>query len=141
MSTSPRDQEELPGYDFEVELKRERARLASLRAAAIPLDAQSPFLPGTNIQFAWDSTCLGYLKQCPRLYQYTIIDGWTPKDESVHLRFGSEYHQAIQEYDIERANGIDHNEAIRTAIRNLLCRTGDWSVDESTMAGNYKNRK
>jgi hypothetical protein len=32
--------------------------------------AVSPFLPGTKIQFAWDSTSLGMLKTCPRLYQY-----------------------------------------------------------------------
>src|SRR5258706_397201 len=103
-------------------------------------NVQSPFLPGTNIQFAWDSTCLGYLKQCPRLYQYTIIDGWTPKDESVHLRFGSEYHQAIQEYDIARASGESHEDAIRMAVRDLLIRTVDWMVDTNTKAGNYKNR-
>jgi len=103
-------------------------------------NVQSPFLPGTNIQFAWDSTCLGYLKQCPRLYQYTIIDGWTPKDESVHLRCGSEYHQAIQEYDIERASGTSHEDAIRMVIRDLLVRTVDWVVDTGTKAGNYKNR-
>ncbi len=103
-------------------------------------NVQSPFLQGTNVQFAWDSTCLGLIKQCPRLYQYTIIDGWSPKDESVHLRFGSEYHQAIQEYDIERANGIDHEDAIRSTIRALLIRTADWQVDVNTKAGNYKNR-
>jgi len=102
---------------------------------------QSPFLPGTNIQFAWDSTCLGYIKICPRLYQYTIIEGWSPKDESVHLRFGSEYHQAIQEYDIERANGTSHEDAIRNAIKDLLVRTRDWIVDEGTKAGHYKNRR
>ena len=104
------------------------------------VQAQSPFLPSTNVQFAWDSTCLNYIKQCPRLYQYTIIDGWSPKDESVHLRFGSEYHQAIQEYDIERADRVRHEDAIRRSIRNLLVRTADWQVDESTKAGNYKNR-
>src|SRR6266446_4796226 len=102
---------------------------------------QSPFLPGTNIQFALDSTSIGYMKTCPRLYQYIMIDGWSPKDESVHLRFGSEYHQAIQEYDIERANGAAHEDSIRVAIRNLLVRTGDWLVDETTKAGNYKNRR
>jgi hypothetical protein len=105
------------------------------------VQAQSPFLPGTSIQFAWDSTCLGYIKQCPRLYQYTIIDGWSPKDESVHLRFGSEYHLAIQEYDIAHAQGSSHEDSIREAVRNLLLRTSDWSVDEGTKAGNYKNRR
>src|SRR5712664_50126 len=103
-------------------------------------NVQSPFLPGTNIQFAWDSTSLGYLKQCPRLYQYIMIDGWSPKDESVHLRFGSEYHQAIQEYDIARASGESHEDAIRMAVRDLLVRTHDWVVDTGTKAGNYKNR-
>jgi PD-(D/E)XK nuclease superfamily len=105
------------------------------------VQAQSPFLPGTNIQFALDSTSLGYIKTCPRLYQYIMIDGWSPKDESVHLRFGSEYHQAIQEYDIERAEGRTHEEAIRGATRDLLIRTADWEVDEGTKAGNYKNRR
>ncbi len=107
----------------------------------VQANVQSPFLPGTNVQWAWDSTCLGYIKQCPRLYQYTIIEGWSPKDESIHLRFGSEYHQAIQEYDIERANGVNHEEAIRVAVRDLLVRTADWQVDEGTKAGNYKNRR
>ncbi len=103
--------------------------------------AQSPFLPGTNIQFAWDSTSLSAFKQCPRLYQYTLIDGWSPKDESVHLRFGIEYHQAIQEYDQVKAEGQSHEDAIRKAVRNLLQRTSDWNVDEGTKAGNYKNRR
>lgn len=101
---------------------------------------ESPFLPGTKIQFALDSTSLGYMKTCPRLYQYIMLDGWSPKDESVHLRFGSEYHQAIQEYDIARAEGENHEASIREAIRNLLERTRDWNVDETTKAGNYKNR-
>ena len=67
----------------------------------------SPFLPDTFIQFAWDSTCLGLFKSCPRLYQYTMIDGYVGKGESIHLRFGQEYHQALQDYDIARAEGID----------------------------------
>lgn len=107
----------------------------------MPIKPQSPFLPGTNIQFAWDSTSLGLIKTCPRLYQYTMIDGYIPKDESVHLRFGQEYHQAIQEYDIARAQGESHEDAVRIAIRDLLIRTYDWVVDESTKAGNYKNRR
>jgi hypothetical protein len=107
--------------------------------AATP--TQFPFLPGTKIQFAWDSTSLGALKTCPRYYQYTMLDGYQPKGESVHLRFGSEYHAAIQHYDIAKASGSTHEEAIRLAIANLLINTSDWQVDENTRAGNYKNRR
>ncbi|MFA6159423.1 MAG: hypothetical protein WC763_07395, partial [Candidatus Paceibacterota bacterium] len=82
----------------------------------------SPFLPGTNIQYAFDSTSLGYLKTCPRLYQYLMIEGWGSLDESVHLRFGIEYHQALQEYDIARAQGSNHPDATRLALHDLLKR-------------------
>ena len=100
----------------------------------------SPFLPGTYIQYAYDSTTLGLLKTCPRLYQYTMIDGYVAKGESIHLRFGIEYHQALQDYDIARAEGIDHEDAIHSSISELVRRTHDWSVDETVKPGKYKNR-
>ena len=102
--------------------------------------AQSPFLPGTNIQYAWDSTSLGYLKTCPRLYQYIMIDGYVGKDESIHLRYGQEYHATIQDYETARAGGATHEDAIRAAILPLMERTWDWIVDTTTKAGKYKNR-
>ena len=101
----------------------------------------SPFLPGTYIQYAYDSTTLGLLKTCPRLYQYTMIDGYVGKGESIHLRFGQEYHQALQDYDIARAEGIAHEDAVHSAISDLVRRTHDWSVDETTKPGKYKNRQ
>lgn len=101
----------------------------------------SPFLPGTRIQYAWDSTSLGYIKTCPRLYQYIMIDGWARKDESIHLRFGIEYHQALQDYDLSRAAGIPHDDAVHDVTRALLTRTFGWEVDEDTKAGKYKNRR
>lgn len=110
---------------------------------AIP---QSPFLPGTKIQYAWDSTSLGYFKTCPRLYQYQIIEGWQPRGESVHLRFGQEYHTAIEDYAKSRAADIPHDDAIHDTIRELLIRTWDhdtgkpWTTDPDTKAGKYKNR-
>lgn len=102
--------------------------------------AQSPFLPGTKIQFAWDSTSLGYLKTCPRLYQYIMIDGWGHSEESVHLRFGSEYHQALQDYDLSRAANIPHDDALHDVVRELLIRTADFAPDPNTKAGKYKSR-
>lgn len=103
--------------------------------------ARSPFLPDTSIQFAWDSTSLGYLKTCPRMYQYIMLDGWGSRDESIHLRFGIEYHSALQDYAIARAQGEPHDEGIRSAIRKLHSRVYDWTPDRNVRAGKYKNRE
>lgn len=100
---------------------------------------QSPFLPGTKIQFAWDSTSLGYLKTCGRLYQYIMIDGYIPNEDSVHLRFGQEYHKALEDYDRLTFAGASRDDAIRTVVGELLVRLVGWSVDLSTRAGKYKN--
>lgn len=103
--------------------------------------AQSPFLPGTNQQWAWDSTSLGDLKTCPRKYFYTMIEGWVPKSDNVHLRFGGEYHEAIQDYEYAKTEGSKHEAAIEIAVQKLLVRIKDWEVDTTTKAGNYKNPK
>ena len=113
----------------------------TLDETLLTVGSASPFLPGTHIQFAWDSTCLGLIKSCPRLYQYTMIDGYVAKGESIHLRFGIEYHQALQDYDIARAEGTSHEDAVHSAISELVRRTHDWSVDETVKPGKYKNRQ
>jgi hypothetical protein len=106
-------------------------------ALAMP---DSPFLPGTKIQYAIDSTSLGYLKTCPRLYFYTVIEGWVPREESIHLRFGQEYHQAIYDYEVFRANGVDFEEAVRETVRLLLARIRDWDPDPTLKASVHKNK-
>lgn len=112
----------------------------TLDESLLTVGSTSSFLPGTNIQYAYDSTSLGLLKTCPRLYQYTMIDGYVSKGESIHLRFGIEYHQTLQDYDIARATGISHEDAVHDAISDLVRRTHDWSVDETAKPGKYKNR-
>ncbi len=101
--------------------------------------APSPFLPNTKIQFAWDSTSIGAIKQCPRYYFYTIICGYVPKDEPIHLRFGIEYHEAIQDYENLRATGVPFNDAVREVMGNLLVRSHNFDPDPTTKAGQYKN--
>lgn len=91
--------------------------------------APSPFIEGTKIQYAWDSTSLGWLKTCPRLYQYKMIEGWRSKHESVHLRFGIEFHFALQDYDVSQASGIPHDDAVFDVVRALLIRTFGWKSD------------
>jgi hypothetical protein len=101
----------------------------------------SHLLPGTKLQFAWDSTSLGLLKTCPRLYELTILEGYTPRDESVHLRFGGEFHTALEQYDHSRANGVRHEDAIHDVVRELLIRTVDFDPSPDTKAGKYKSRE
>ncbi len=105
-----------------------------------PEIVQSNFLPGTNVQFAWDSTSLGLLKTCPRLYQYTMIDGWTTKSEAIHLRFGIEYHQALHDYENFKVGGMDHDDSLRNTIRVLLIRTHDFRPEPQTNSEQLKTR-
>ena len=90
-------------------------------------------IPG--LQIAWDSTSLGALKECPRKYFYVVILGLGAKEENVHLRFGIEYHSALEDYDHERAAGKDHEEATRKCIHNLLINSQSFVSDD-----HYKNR-
>ena len=102
-------------------------------------DAPSPFLTDIPMQFAWDSTSLGYRNTCPRLYQYIMIEGWSPRDDNIHLRFGVEYHWAIENFDRLRASGTEFEDAVRSTVGELLIRTADWDPDILTKAGRYKN--
>ena len=102
---------------------------------------QSPFLPGTNIQYAIDSTSIGLMKTCMKLYHYKMILGYATKSEKVDLYFGSEFHQALQEYDLNIAAGLPHEAALEDVIRELMIRTKDFAPDTSAKPGKYKNRE
>lgn len=91
-------------------------------------DGPSPFLSGTAIQFAWDSTCLGAFKACPRRYQLYVIEGWRPKADRVHLTFGIHYTNALEHYDRVRAYGMNHEDALDEVVDKVLCDT--WIEDK-----------
>lgn len=81
----------------------------------------SPFLaPG--VQFAWDSTSLGWLKECPQKYKYFMIDQLQTKgyDVSPHLFFGSVYQKCLETFDRLRASGSDHEDALAEVIHLAL---------------------
>lgn len=96
-------------------------------------ESPSPFLPGTQIQFAWDSTSLGWLKTCPRLYQYSMIEGWRSHGPSVHLDFGGYYHSALELYDRRLAEGDDHETALYEAVK--YCLEVTWIKNEDGTEG------
>jgi hypothetical protein len=65
-----------------------------------------------------------------------MICGYRPKEENVHLRFGSEVHRSYQDYDKLRAEGIKHDEAVFHVVKGLIYRTEDFDSEHK-----YKNRE
>lgn len=82
----------------------------------------SPFIPGTNIQFAWDSVSLTSILSCPRRYQYQIIEGQTPRSPNyaIALVFGILFHEGLQYYHMAKAAGEEHDDAVFTTVKRLL---------------------
>lgn len=94
-------------------------------------DAPAPFLTGewSTLQYAWDSTSFGLLKECARKYQYTILQGWRKRGESVHLKFGLLFHSALENFDKAKASGFDHDAAVDVALDHVLTSTWERGAD------------
>jgi hypothetical protein len=76
-------------------------------------------------QLAWDATSLTALKTCPRYYQYNILEGHVTRTENVHLRWGSEYNNALVIFNKVKAEGASHEIAMLTSLRYALTSTWD----------------
>lgn len=102
------------------------------------LNNKSFSITAPKLQLAWDQTCLGTLKECPRKYQYTVIHGLGLSEDNPHLIFGSVYHAATERYDHARANGQNHDDAVLVAVSYALEATWNtrlnrpWISDEPT---------
>jgi len=104
--------------------------------------SESPFFPGTQIQYAFDSTSLGWYKECPRKYEYSMLRGYTTKTEQVNLLFGIWFHSALERYYKLRAQALPHEESLEEVTYLALCETwysrpakaydGPWQSDHAT---------
>lgn len=100
----------------------------------------SKLVPG--LQLAVDSTSLGEFKTCPRKYQLGIVEGWQPRDESVHLTFGLLLHQARENYEHQRLAGQDHEDALDFALDSALRATWNSKLQRPWASGHpAKNRQ
>lgn len=82
----------------------------------------------STLQIGWDSTSLSALKTCPRLYFYSIICGYAPRQANVHLTFGLLFHSALEHYDHQRAREVDHDEAVLRVVKKLMIETWDTTL-------------
>lgn len=89
------------------------------------LKATSPFIAGSNVQFAWDSVSLTTLLECPQRYKLRIIDGWASKAPgmAVALTFGILFHTGVEFYNRGRSEAMDHPAAQKYAIDAMLAKT------------------
>lgn len=90
----------------------------------------SPFLPGSNVQFAWDSVSLSSILSCPRRYQYQIIDGMVSSNPNfaIALVFGIQFHSGLQYYHENKAAGQDHETAMLNMVKRLLAEDATQSL-------------
>lgn len=96
------------------------------------MTAPSPFLPDTQIQFAWDSTSLGYFKECPRKYQLTILEGWRSSESSMHLVFGGHYAKAMERFFRWQVEfNLTHDETLTLVIWACLQDSYGWETGDT----------
>jgi PD-(D/E)XK nuclease superfamily len=111
----------------------------------------SPFFEGTNLQYAFDSTSLGWWKECPKKYEYSMIHGYTTKSEQVNLLFGIWFHTALETYYKYRQERqiltdgkflkeqMSHDEALQLVIHDALCNTYYREVDGHPYTGPWQS--
>lgn len=102
-------------------------------------EGESPFLPGTTLQYAWDSTSLTMLQTCPKLYEYQMIQGYRKKGESVHLFFGGLFAKALEHYHILRAGNASHGYSLESVVSETL--TATWIEDKPWDSGHSKKTR
>lgn len=89
-----------------------------LATATLENASFSKILPG--LQTAVDSTSLGTFKECPRKYLYSIVFGWTPRGDRVHLTFGLWVHSVVERYHHAKCAGVPHEDALDSVLDWLL---------------------
>lgn len=88
-----------------------------------PRVGASPFIVGTTLQWAIDSSSLSVFKACQRKYFYEIIEGWRSNEQSVHLVFGGAFASSLECFAKRLASGTDREDCIDDAISSALQRT------------------
>lgn len=92
------------------------------------------------LQIYLDSTSLGEFKICPRRYYYSIVYGFQPRSESVHLTFGILLHEAVEKYWIFRLkHQMAHRDAQMEVVQHIMAST--WSEGRPWQSDSkWKNR-
>lgn len=83
-----------------------------------------------GVQFAWDSTSIKIAEECLRKYQLKMLLGWTPRNNSVHLKFGGWYASALESYYKYLADGMSPEDAEIEVVHEALTETWEFDLDD-----------
>lgn len=94
-----------------------------------------------GLQLVVDQSSLGLFKKCPRKYYYRMVEGWVPRRPNFHLQFGTWMHESCEKYELAKAAGADHQQALRIAVRYAMTVTWDKALGKPWDSGDKdKNR-
>lgn len=74
-------------------------------------------IPGTQLQWVWDSTSIKLLQGCLRKYQFKFLQGWTEQEVPTALAFGRDLHTCLETYHKCRALGLDFETSVKRVAR------------------------
>lgn len=89
-----------------------------------------PAFDADGLQFAWNSTSIGLAEQCLRKYELKNIQGWNPKSNNMHLRFGGHYASALEHYFKWTSEGMSNEDALISVVEEALVETWDHELDD-----------
>lgn len=68
--------------------------------------------------------------ECPRKYQYSMLERWVSRKPSVHLWWGGHFAKALERYFKFVATGMDTEDAIHEVVRLAMIDTWEYKRDE-----------
>jgi hypothetical protein len=89
-------------------------------------------IPGTTLQWCYDSTSLTLLQGCLRKYNFRLLQGYQPRELPPPLSWGRDFHTCKETYHKCIASGLDHETSVlRTAKLAMLLGERLLSLDTS----------
>ena len=80
---------------------------------------------GKPIQKIWDTSSLSSFLSCPRMYNWTNLQGYKSKTYGMATGFGSAVHEGLEVLDIQKFKGATKDEAVVAAIKHVLLEFGE----------------
>lgn len=81
------------------------------------LGTNRSIIPGTTLQWVYDSTNLTLLQGCLRKYNFTSLQGWRESETPPALAWGRDYHTCQETYHKCIAFGLDHDTSVKRVAR------------------------